>query len=318
MRLSFIFIFVLVLGCKHPERQPMKVKQQSPKVIIAHRGASGYLPEHTLPAKAMAYAMKPDFIEQDVVLSQDNIPIVFHDIYLDEVTDVAEKFPKRKRKDGHYYVIDFAYEELKLLQVFERFDPITGQQKYPNRFPKSKSSFQIHSLYEELELIQGLNQSTGDTIGIYTEIKAPAFHLKEGKDSSKIILAVLAAYGYMTKDDHCILQCFDKAELKRIREELKSELFLVQLIEFKEEEQYLKDYADYADGVGPWYKEVSPEFVADAQQLGLKVHGYTFRADDLGDFNDFNALLDFGLNTLNFDGLFTDHPDKARLFLENR
>ena len=289
----------------------------SNKLVIAHRGASGYLPEHTLAAKAMAYAMKPDFIEQDIVLSKDNIPVVIHDIHLDEVTDVSDKFPDRKRQDDRYYVIDFNYEELKLLQVIERFDPKTGHQVYPDRFPKGKSSFQIHSLYEEIELIQGLNRSTGNTIGIYPEIKEPAFHLKEGKDISKIVLNVLALYGYKTKEDKCILQCFDQNELKRIREELGSQLFLVQLIESKLEEQHLNDYATYADGIGPWYKVVSPKFIADAQKLGLKIHGYTFRADDLGDFEDFESLLDHGFYTFNLDGIFTDHPDKAIEFLAN-
>ena len=259
--------------------------------------------------------MYPDFIEQDVVLSKDNIPVVLHDIYLDEITDVAEKFRDREREDGRYYVIDFNYEELKLLQLMERFDPKTGQQKYPGRFPKGKSSFQLHSLYEEIELIQGLNHSTGNTVGIYPEIKEPAFHLNEGKDISKVVLDVLALYDYTKKDDRCILQCFDKKELKRIRQELKSDLFLVQLIETKEEEGNLEDYITYADGIGPWYKTVSSSFVKEAQKAGLKVHGYTFRADDLGEFKDFNSLLAYGLGSLNLDGVFTDHPDKVMSFL---
>ena len=62
------------------------------KIVIAHRGASAYLPEHTIEAKAMAHAMNVDFIEQDLVLSKDDVPIVIHDIYLDDVTDVATKF----------------------------------------------------------------------------------------------------------------------------------------------------------------------------------------------------------------------------------
>ena len=69
--------------------------------VIAHRGASGYLPEHTLEAAAMAHAMGADFIEQDVVLTRDNVLIVLHDLYLDAVSDVASRFPRRKREDGH-------------------------------------------------------------------------------------------------------------------------------------------------------------------------------------------------------------------------
>ena len=226
------------------------------KIVIAHRGASGYLPEHTLEAKAMAYAMGIDYIEQDLVLSKDDVPIVIHDIYLDDVTDVAEKFPNRKRIDNRFYVIDFTYKELKTLKVTERFNPKKGNQVYPNRYPIWKGNFKLHSLQEEIELIQGLNISTKNNIGIYPEIKAPQFHKKEGKDLSKIVLNTLTNYGYKTKKDNCILQCFDSNELERIRKEMKSELFLVQLIEFPEETEKLKHFASFADGIGPWYKQL--------------------------------------------------------------
>ena len=72
--------------------------QEAP-IVIAHRGACGYLPEHTLEAASMAHAMHVDFIEQDVVLTKDNVPVVLHDIQLDTVTDVAKKFPDRARED---------------------------------------------------------------------------------------------------------------------------------------------------------------------------------------------------------------------------
>jgi glycerophosphoryl diester phosphodiesterase len=83
------------------------------KIMIAYRSTSGYLPEHTLEAKAMAHSMNADFIEQDIVLGKDDIPIVIHDIYLDDVTNVVTKFPIRKTKDDRFYVIDFTFDELK-------------------------------------------------------------------------------------------------------------------------------------------------------------------------------------------------------------
>lgn len=86
-------------------------------IVIAHRGASGYLPEHTLAAKALAHAQGADYLEQDLVLSKDGVPVVLHDIHVDAVTDVAEKFPTRKRADGRYYAIDFTVAELKQLRV---------------------------------------------------------------------------------------------------------------------------------------------------------------------------------------------------------
>jgi len=300
----------------------------SKKIVIAHRGASGYLPEHTLESKAMAFAMNSNFIEQDLVLSKDDISIVIHDIYLDDVTDVAIKFPERKRKDKRFYVIDFMFDELQTLKVTERFNPKTGKQVYPNRFPKGKGNFKLHSFEEELQLIQGLNKSTGKNIGIYPEIKEPEFHQKEGKNLTKIVLKILTDYGYKSKKDTCILQCFDAKELERIRVELKSELFLVQLIEFPEETKQLKHFATYADGIGPWCKQILKKkengiwkftsLVSDAHKLGLKVHPYTFRADSLEEFSTFEEMMQTLLMDANVDGAFTDFPDLVVNFLKKK
>ncbi len=89
-------------------------------LVIAHRGASGYLPEHTLEAKALAYGMGADYLEQDVVATRDDELVVIHDIHLDRVSNVAEKFPRRKRDDGRYYVRDFDLAEIRTLRAWER------------------------------------------------------------------------------------------------------------------------------------------------------------------------------------------------------
>lgn len=99
----------------------------SDKVVIAHRSASGYLPEHTLPAKALAYAQGADYLEQDLVMTKDNELVVLHDHYLDRVTDVADRYPDRARKDGRYYAIDFTLEEIKGLKFTEGFDIVDGK-----------------------------------------------------------------------------------------------------------------------------------------------------------------------------------------------
>ena len=321
-----VLLVLCFMSCNINEENKQKVKTKREKVVIAHRGASGYLPEHTLPAKVMAYAMGVDYLEQDVVLSKDNVPIVIHDIHLETVTDVAQKFPERKRNDGKFYVIDFTFDELKQLNVSERFDPTTNEAVFPNRFPLFKSNFKLHSLQDEIELIQGLNKSAGKNIGIYPEIKEPAFHLKEGKNISKIVLTILTEYGYKTKEDNCILQCFDAQELKRIRTVLKSELFLVQLIEFKEDENNLEEFSTYADGIGPWIQQIIKgkdkngkwiisDLVANAHKNNLKVHAYTFRADQLGGFKTFDELLNVALYKANIDGVFTDFPDKVVNFI---
>lgn len=153
------------------------------KIVIAHRGASGYLPEHTLSAKAMAYAQGADFLEQDLVMTKDDQLVVLHDHYLDRVTNVAERYPDRARKDGRYYAIDFTLAEIKSLKFTEGFSIKNGQkvQTFPGRFPMGKADFRVHTFAEEIEFIQGLNHSTGKNIGIYTEIKAPWFHRRKGR-----------------------------------------------------------------------------------------------------------------------------------------
>jgi glycerophosphoryl diester phosphodiesterase len=322
--LPFIIIILLSISCQSNLEKELKSTKKI--TVVAHRGASGYLPEHTLASKAMAHAMNADYIEQDIVLSKDDIPIVIHDILLDDVTNVSEKYPNRKRKDGKYYVIDFTFEELKNLEVTERFDSKTDLQIYPNRFPKGISSFRLHSLQDEIELIQGLNKSTGKNIGIYPEIKNPKFHHKNGKDFSKIVLEILTKYGYSTKDDLCILQCFDAQELERIRKELNSELFLVQLMEFSEQKNLLAFYASYADGIGPWYKHLISSkttssfsftsLVEEAHKLSLVVHPYTFREDSLDEFDSFEQMIDIIIHQAGADGGFTDFPDRMREILQ--
>ena len=323
MHKNIIFILFILISSSNSFSQTIVSKRKpNDKVIIAHRGASGYLPEHTLESKAMAYAMHPDFIEQDLVLSKDNVPIVIHDVYLDDITDVAQKFPDKSRNDNRFYVIDFTYKELLQLNVLERFDPKTKKAVFPGRFPYGKSHFNLHSLQDEIEMIQGLNKSTGDDIGIYPEIKNPKFHHENGKDISKIVLGILSDYGYRTRSDNCILQCFDPNELKRIRIDLKSELFLVQLLGWKIEEGQLENYRIYADGIGPSIKHIINGFdkngdviysdlVKNAHNLNLKVHAFTFRADQLGGIPTFEKLLEIGFYGANVDSIFTDFPDKA-------
>ncbi len=316
---SLAILLVSLFSCQTKEK-PIEIPMEK-KIVVAHRGASGYLPEHTMEAKAMAYAMYPDYIEQDLVLTKDDVPVVIHDIHLDEVTNVAEVFPDRKREDGRFYVIDFTFEEIQQLKVCERFDHKTGKQFYPKRFPKGKGKFRLHSFQEEIELIQGLNQSTGQNIGIYPEIKDPGFHHENGKDIAKISLDILREYGYTSKKDKCVFQCFDAKELERVRKDLNSDLFLVQLIEFPEETKQLNHFATYADGIGPWYKQIVDKkekgkwlfttLVNDAHELGLQVHTYTLRSDQLGEFSSFEEHVKTILFEAGVDGCFTDFPDQV-------
>ena len=120
-------------------------------LVIAHRGASGYLPEHTLAAKALAYGQGADFLEQDVVLSKDGVPVIFHDTHVDTTTDVAKKFPGRQRADGRFYALDLTVAELKQLNVTERFNPKTGKAVFPRRFPVGVGSFSVVTLEDTMD-----------------------------------------------------------------------------------------------------------------------------------------------------------------------
>jgi glycerophosphoryl diester phosphodiesterase len=288
--------------------------------VIAHRGASGYLPEHTLAAKAMAHGMGADYLEQDVIGTRDGELIVFHDLHLDQLTDVASRFPGRARADGLHYCIDFTMAELRTLRVTERRRRDGSAARFPDRFPVDTGTFRIHTLDEELEFIRGLNQSTGRQAGVYTEIKDPAWHDQHGLSLGDRVVETLRAFGYRTRGDNFFVQCFDSTELRRVRARFGDDVPLIQLLEKGAvlSRESLAGAGEYAQGIGPAIDMAWPDqgLVGTARELGLLVHPYTFRADELaGGFNDFSALLTTFVDTLQVDGLFTDFPDLVRKHL---
>ncbi|MBI1317828.1 MAG: glycerophosphodiester phosphodiesterase [Candidatus Hydrogenedens sp.] len=285
--------------------------QADDKIVIAHRGASGYLPEHTLEAYAFAYALGADYIEPDLVRTKDGAFISMHDIHLESTTNVEEVFPDRHREDGKWYAADFTLAEIKTLRAEERL---------PKRFPQGASSFQVPTLQEVIELVQGLNATTGRHVGIYPELKSPAFHEKEGLAMEADALAILKQYGYEGPDALCYVQCFEHPTLKKIREELHSELPLIALVADHKlmahviTDEGLDELAKYANGIGP-DKELltkDPTLVARAHAHGLKVHPYTVRRDQKPSRYDTTAdEYHYILVEQDADGLFSDFPDDA-------
>ena len=297
-------------------------------LVIAHRGASGYLPEHTLEAKAYAHALGAHYIEQDVVATRDDELIVIHDIHLDRVTDVAERFPGRHRDDGRYYARDFDLAEIRTLVAGERRGDDGVSAAFPRRFPTGVGR-------EEIRLIQGMNRATGRVAGIYPEIKNPAWHRSEGVDLSALVLRQLDDLGYHDKADPVYLQCFDADEVRRIRHDLGCRLKMVQLLAENAWEESPTDYdrlktpeglqslAGTVDAIGPWLGQlvdiagvdgqpVSTGLVSAAHQAGLAVHPYTFRAEQLPPgFDTLGEMVHWFVATLGIDGLFTDFPDLA-------
>ena len=306
-------------------------------VVIAHRGASGYLPEHTRPAKVLAHIMGADFLEQDIVATRDDELIVAHDIYIDTVTDVAERFPGRERADGRFYARDFDMAEIRELTAWERMR-VDGTAVYPGRYPIRTGHYKLHTFREELQLLNRLNTATGRRVGIYPEIKHPAWHQREGIDMSPLVLELIHEFKGAENKDLGYVQCFDDAEVRRIRNDLSCPWHLVQLIGMNSWNEAATDYealrqpdglarvAEVADGIGPNLahlysidagRPVSSGLVEAAHGLGLVVHPYTFRADDLPEgFASLDELVRFCVVDLAVDGLFTDFTDQVVDFLD--
>lgn len=302
---------------------------------IAHRGASGYLPEHTREAVVMAHGLGAAYIEQDVVLSADDVPVVLHDIHLDDVSDVATRFPGRARLDGKHYALDFTLAELKQLEMRERFKLATGERVFPKRYSGSGTVFRIVTLEESLAIIAGLNASTGREAGVYPEIKRPAWHLTQGKDLSAVVLSLLKRFGYEDKNDSCYLQCFEYDEVRRLREALGYRGRLIQLLGGGDKigegntdnarlrsREGLRELAKWVDGIGPPIGEIVKgndaatrritPLVADARAAGLAVHPYTARADELPKWaRDYDDLIG-QLREAGVAGYFTDFPGLAK------
>jgi glycerophosphoryl diester phosphodiesterase len=292
--------------------------EREPPLVIAHRGASGYLPEHTLAAKVLAFAQGADYLEQDVVMTADDQLVVLHDLTLERTTDVATRYPMRARKDGSYYVVDFTLAELRQLRVSEGFTAENQQVKnlMPGRFPPLTANFSLHTLQEELELIAGLKLTTGKDVGIYVELKSPWFHHQHHKDLASAALTVLRAHGYDSLDDRAYVQSFDYHELVRVHDKIAPALGMqLKLVQLIADDSWLETYeqqtngtwqpysfawmhskeglatlAKVVNGVGPSYEMLGSQpvkngpfqlnqFVSFAHAAGLQVHPYTFRAD---------------------------------------
>ena len=291
----------------HPNAGPL----QPAKIVIAHRGASGYLPEHTLAAYAMAYALGADYIEQDLVLTKDRQFICLHDIELEDTTNVDEVFPDRKRDNGKYYAADFTLAEIRQLRA---------ESRTPVRFEPRLDGFRVATFVEAIELIQALNASTGRDVGIYPELKQPAWHRGQGLPMEAAFLELVARYGYNRPDSRIYVQCFEADSLKLLRTELGSQLPQILLIGGKDPEQPLlqaeglAQAAAYAQGIGParGLLEQRPEIVALAHAAGLQVHPYTFARESVAShYPSFRAELRHFFFEYDIDGMFTDFPDAA-------
>ena len=301
--------------------------------IIAHRGACGYLPEHTLPAVELAHTFDADYIEQDVVLTSDGVPIVLHDVTLELTTNVATLFPERHRDDGLFYAIDFTLEEIKALNAHERKDSL-GNPVFPERYSGTEAEFKVPTLAEEIETVDRLNKASDKRTGVYIELKRPEFHEQEGVDIYQAVIDVLTTFDRLGENAETVIQCFDPETLKRFAHEGIFKGPLVQLVltesianwrgdfEAMHTTSGLKEVAEYAHGIGPDVNLLenesggSSEMVVAAKKLGLFLHPYTLRADSesIPGVN-FEALHKKLFIDLEVDGAFTDFADQTRELL---
>ena len=316
-------------------------------LVIAHRGASAYLPEHTLAAYRLAVELGADYIEPDLVLTRDGVLIARHENQLDLTTDVAdrqefaERSSEKKFRDQSmegWFSEDFTLAEIRRLRARERWPELRRESAARD------GRYAIPTFAEVLALVRELEAETGRRIGIYPELKTPDYFRDRGFDPESLLLDMLANAGYDSAEDPVFIQSFDPGALRRLAP--RTELNLVQLLWRTSDmpatgAAELDEIAAYAQGVGVekhgfiiprddqgrLAPEQRSDFVSLAHARGLVVHAYTFRAQnrflpsnlrtdgparsapaERGDAAaEIQAFLDAGI-----DGLFVDEPDIGR------
>ncbi len=292
-----------------------------PPVVIAHRGASGLRPEHTIEAYSLAVDQGADWIEPDLVLTRDGVLIARHDRYLSTTTDVADRpeFADRKREKSSggeprmdWWAEDFTLEEIKTLRA---------RQSFPGRSKEFDGQFTIPT-FAEVAALAKARSTPNRVIGVMPEIKQPGALDAFGFRVAAILAAAFKEQGWTDASAPLILQSFEPEVLVQMKERLP--VRRVQLV-FPQGEDTgalrsnipLPVLATYADSVGPNKALiVSPsgeatDFVTQAHALGLKVFPWTFR-DDAPALDGVDAETELmRAYQLGVDGLFTDFPETA-------
>ena len=289
-------------------------------IVIAHRGASGERPEHTIESYRLAIEEGADYIEPDLVMTRDGVLIARHENEIGGTTNVAQhaEFAARRRTqiiDGEtmtgWFTEDFTLAEIKTLRARERLPELRPQNCVFD------GQFLIPTFDDILQLAAEANRSRGNVarIGVYPETKHPAHFTGIGLPLEQAVLDALRRHGYDSAGSPVFIQSFDPRNLRELRPQTK--LPLIQLLEHELGD--LAEIAKYADGIGIAKDLATPSGVRAAHALNLKVHVWTFRAeneflpDDLkigaapaahGDLEaEIRRFLDRGI-----DGMFVDFP----------
>ena len=341
-----LLALTLLAGCAAEPVTAQSILDGRPPIIIAHRGASGERPEHTIAGYRLAIAQGADFIEPDLVLTKDGVLVARHENEISETTDVADRAEFAARKttktiDGSevtgWFTEDFTLAELKTLRARERLPKL--------RSTDYDGQFDIPTFEEILTLLADVNQDRTIPVGVYPETKHPSYFASIGLPHEAPLLALLDRFGYRGRKAPVYIQSFEVRNLIDLR--AKSDLPLIQLMDAaggppdRPDTSYaamasptgLKTIASYADGIGPNKAMVIPRgalgslaeptsLVRDAHAAGLKVHPWTFRRENyflpLGDkggvspagHGDLGAEIAAYLAT-GIDGLFSDNPREA-------
>ncbi len=289
-------------------------------VVIAHRGASGERPEHTLESYRLAIEQGADYIEPDLVMTRDGVLVARHENEIGGTTDVAEhpEFAARHRSqviDGEtltgWFTEDFTLAELKTLRARERLPALRPRNRvYDGRFT-------IPTFDEILQLAAATNagRDAASRIGVYPETKHPAHFAALGLAQEAQLLDALRRFDYAGEGSPVFIQSFDPNNLRELRD--MTPLPLVQLLEY--EMRDLATIAEYADAIGIAKALATDETVTAARARGLAVHVWTFRAenhflpDDLkigtdpAAHGDLDGEIELHL-ARGIDGFFTDFP----------
>jgi glycerophosphoryl diester phosphodiesterase len=286
--------------------------QRADPIVIAHRGASGYRPEHTLAAYELGARLGADYLEPDLVSTKDGVLVARHENEISGTTDVASRpeFADRKRTkviDGGqpltgWFTEDFTLAELKTLRAKERIPLLRPRNARYDGF------YEVPTLQEVIDLTRRLSKELDREIGIYPETKHPTYFRSIGLPLEEPLARVLRRNGLDRKRAKVFVQSFEVSNLRALDRELK--VPLVQLLGGKGAQPYdfavsgdprkyadmatpagLRDISRYADGVGPSKDYIVPRdalgnslaptsFVDDAHDAGLLVHPYTFRNEN--------------------------------------
>jgi glycerophosphoryl diester phosphodiesterase len=302
VRLSFCLACVVsMIPFAHAGEKSGVMAPYTKPTLIAHRGASAYAPEHTLPAYRLALEQGADFVEPDLQITRDGVLVCLHDPRLERTTDVASRFPDRFRMEGGkkvWPVVDFTLAEIKTLDAGIRKD-------------KKFAGTRVPTLQEMIDLVKG-------KAGIIPETKGPELYAARGFDMGKMLIDVLRSNGLDRPGADArtpvIIQSFSLESLKKLRQEQGCKLPLVYLFGTAnglETAEGLKKLKETADGIAPRKTVIHdhPELIRLAHEQGMSVTVWTCNEQQKGRFASARAemqhLLDLGV-----DAIFTDNPDQ--------